>query len=114
MSEAQASDLLKIPSEGGNEEEEEEEVVLSTKDTGASSVSVPDMCSLADSKPSYPVSSTNLSATGVPANLFSENMPMEPPSAPPTIVFSESRVMCTHTRKLRLRHTSGGSISGYR
>ena len=58
MSEAEASELMKIPGEGGDDEDDEEEVVLSTKDPSAPVTSLPDVCSLADSKPAYPVSST--------------------------------------------------------
>ena len=76
MSEAEASELIRIPGEGGDEEDDEEEVVLSTKDPSAPVANLPDVCSLADSKPAYPVSSVSLSSTGVPVNLYSENMPM--------------------------------------
>ena len=73
MSKEQAVAALHIPQEG--EEVEEEEVESAAQ--GATPQQA-DVCSLADSKPAYPVDSDSLSTTGVPRELFSDNMPSGP------------------------------------
>ena len=73
MSESQAEGLIKIPGEEEDDREEEDSGVLTS-----AAVTIPDVCSLAESKPAYPVTSLLISSTGVPPNLYSENMPMGP------------------------------------
>ena len=73
MSKEQAVAALHIPQEG--EEVEEEEVESAAP---GSTPQQADVCSLADSKPAYPVDSDSLSTTGVPRELFSDNMPSGP------------------------------------
>ena len=75
MTENQAAAALHVP---GDDDIDEEEVV-DTADPKASgdkdTDQIPDVCSLADSKPMWPVDSDSLSSTGVPREFYSENQP---------------------------------------
>ena len=78
FTEAEAAATLSLPTAPSDNEnaKEEEEVLQSpgSSDTPA----LADFYSVKEAKPVYPVSSTLLSATGVPPEFISENMPSGP------------------------------------
>ena len=116
-----AQAVLQLPTGDDNDPEDLEAVLFPAEASGSKDdSSIKDFCLLKDAKVIYPTSDTTLSATGVPAEFISDNVPSGP-SRQSTYyclfsecgAFTKQKVStCTHTHRKHLEVAIGCKFCG--